>query len=474
MKALLLAFVSYFCLLPLTVSAALALDLPIAPAPLPPDPRFKANVLLVVAHPDDDTAIGAYLARLVDQKKRVAVIYCTSGDGGGDHVGNEAGRSLGEIRIQEARRALASLGIENIWFLDAGDTPGQNVLWSLDHWRHGRILDEMVRLVRLTRPEIILTWLPQHVAGENHADHQAAGVIATEAFDLAGDRTRFSEQVSPARDRTGMMNYTEGLVPWQPQKIYYFSDAFDNFIPYWHDRKDLSPFRANFLDRQGPSYPSTDISASRHKPYSQLAAEELSFYQTQDGRVGQRAIDKNDYSDFEYPVRFILGKSVVGGSAIGDVFEGVTAKPAPFSPVHGFHPEKSNTIEVLLGDPWLFYRQFWQAHDLDHLANLLPVPEIGVEFGGTLHLPMLIENNSADREDITLTPVLPVGWVDKSPYRRFEVPQGDSYQLQRILVAPENGKKEWQELKWNAESGGRSLGTVTLRVYLGKGSALPQ
>ena len=36
----------------------------------------------------------------------------------------------------------------------------------------------------------------------------------------------FPEQISPARDRTGMANLTEGLLPWQPKKIYYFSDAF--------------------------------------------------------------------------------------------------------------------------------------------------------------------------------------------------------------------------------------------------------
>ncbi len=34
-------------------------------------------------------------------------------------------------------------------------------------------------VVRLTRAEVILTWLPGIFVGENHGDHQAAGVIAT-------------------------------------------------------------------------------------------------------------------------------------------------------------------------------------------------------------------------------------------------------------------------------------------------------
>ncbi|MEW6511962.1 MAG: hypothetical protein AB1428_13505, partial [Bacteroidota bacterium] len=32
-------------------------------ATLPPDPRMKADILLIVAHPDDETAVGSYLAK---------------------------------------------------------------------------------------------------------------------------------------------------------------------------------------------------------------------------------------------------------------------------------------------------------------------------------------------------------------------------------------------------------------------------
>jgi LmbE family N-acetylglucosaminyl deacetylase len=48
-----------------------------------PDERYKADILVVVAHPDDDTLISTYLARAIfDQHKRVAVVYCTRGDSG--------------------------------------------------------------------------------------------------------------------------------------------------------------------------------------------------------------------------------------------------------------------------------------------------------------------------------------------------------------------------------------------------------
>src|SRR6202789_1641466 len=177
----------------------------------PPDPRYKADILRVVAHPDDEVMATAYLAReIFDNHKRVAVVYQTAGDEGNNDVGPEQAAALGDIRQIEGRTAVASLGITNVWFLNGHDTASQNVLTSLEHCGHGGCLDQLVRIVRITRPSVILTWLPDFTTGENHADHQAAGVLATEAFDLAGDPTVFSEQVSPATDPDKNENLTEG------------------------------------------------------------------------------------------------------------------------------------------------------------------------------------------------------------------------------------------------------------------------
>src|SRR5450432_2901065 len=159
-----------------------------------PDERYKADILLVVAHPDDEGAATAYLARAIDEGKRVAVAYGTRGSSGGNEVGTEQASALGAIREIEARRALASLGITNVWFLGGKDNASQDVLQSLANWEHGAALEQLVRIVRLTRPDVILTFLPGTFIGEDHGDHQAAGVLATEAFDLAGDPTAFASQ----------------------------------------------------------------------------------------------------------------------------------------------------------------------------------------------------------------------------------------------------------------------------------------
>ena len=64
-----------------------------------PDERYKADVLLVVAHPDDEGAATPYLARAIDEGKRVAVVYATRGSSGANEVGSEQAGALGEIRI---------------------------------------------------------------------------------------------------------------------------------------------------------------------------------------------------------------------------------------------------------------------------------------------------------------------------------------------------------------------------------------
>jgi LmbE family N-acetylglucosaminyl deacetylase len=163
----------------------------------------------------------------------------------------------------EARRSLASHGITNVWFLRASDTPTQDVLHSLESVGHGEALEEVIRVVRLTRPEVVLTWLPAYVDGENHGDHQASAVLATEAFDLAGDPTAFPEQVSAPRDHLSISNYGEGLHPWQAKKLFFFSDASD----------------PEFLAHRCPSY--LAISRSKGIPFSDLNRIAWNFYATQ-------------------------------------------------------------------------------------------------------------------------------------------------------------------------------------------------
>jgi LmbE family N-acetylglucosaminyl deacetylase len=442
----------------LLVNASFALSQQ-APPLTPPDERYKADILLVVAHPDDETAISSYLARAIfDQHKRVAVVYGTRGDGGGNSVGNEQASSLGAVREIEARRALASLGVMNVWFIGAPDTPGQDVLRSLETWHHGNALEQVVRLVRLTRPEVIITWLPCYVAGENHDDHQAAGVIATEAFGMSGDPTVFPSQVAAPRLRLRINNYGEGLRAWQAKKLYYFSDA---------DHTD-------FLEGKGPQYQTGDVSPSRKVPYYRLSADEWSYHETQRGvgDVARSAIVKGDFTALKEPERFLLGKTLVGAKTTGDIFEGITPGAIAYAFKRPYRPLQRDGISLRLGGPWAFYLEFWRAQSIENLSELV-TPEVGVAGGQPLNVPLLIANDTDQAKVIRLMTELPDGWTEQTRYKEFPVAAHETYPVQLVLTAPAGHANEWDKLTWKIEAEGKAAGSIDLRVHLRSGG-LPQ
>lgn len=430
----------------------------LAPAGPLPDMRYKADILVVVAHPDDETLISGYLAKAaLDDGKRVEVVLTTRGNGGGNEVSYPQAAALADVREQEARRALESIGVRNVWFLDAPDTPARdihNVLRSLETANHGAILGKVVRLMRLTRPDIVVTFVPLVVYGENHEDHQAAGVIATEAFDMAGDPTRFSEQVAFPDDYRGYGNLTEGLPPWQPQKLYYFSDA----------------LHTDFQKGRGLEFDMNRISPSQHVPYARLAALEASSHLTQIGvgEDGVKALKTGDYSEFNKPEYLLLGKSLVGGSATGDPLEGVRAEGIPFAPVRGYVPPQQSGVTVQIGGPWAFYRQFRPAHDLATVEEMHPVPEIGIAGGAELPAPLLIYNDSDHDAVVALQIALPEGWRNEGQAMRYPVRAHETYPVRLMLRIPPAAQGSWQELTFTPE-GDSASGSDILRVFVGRG-----
>jgi LmbE family N-acetylglucosaminyl deacetylase len=426
-----------------------------------PDDRFKADILLIVAHPDDEQGVTGYLARAMDAHKRVAVLWCTRGDTGGDQVGWAKEAALGAEREIEARNAVGSLGITNVWFIGAPNTPSQDVLWSLEKWNHGAALEEAVRIVRLTRPEVIISLLPDYYTGENHGDHQAAGVIATEAFDMAGDPTKFPEQVVAPSIRTSNFLGTEGLQPWQPQKIYYSGNP-----------------AVGFPEDEGPSYSLTDVSPSRHETYCKIHLESLLSHLTQGGgraTAGLEALSQGKGSEICRPVHLILGKSLVGGSVTGDVFEGVTPDGIAFAPVKGYQPETQSGLSLELGGQFPFYREFWAAHNIERLAGLMPVQEMGVTPGGSLPVPLLMHNCTGSAASIDLTVDLPPGWTKHPGADQYQLGAHDQYPVEEMLTAPPQGKVgDWQQITWHARSGGQEIGAVTVKVYLEGHPGMPQ
>jgi len=450
-----LLFTLLLCAVPL-----LAAQLQEAPAPLPPDPRFKSDILLIVAHPDDETAIGSWLARAVyDLHKRVAILYLNRGEGGGNSFGNEQSSAMGAIREIEVRRAAAAFGIDLLWFLDGQDTPGQDLMHSLTNWGHGENLERIVRLIRLTRPEVIITWLPHYGAGENHGDHQASGLLAVEAFDMAGDPTRFPAQIVPPRERADINNFTEGLQPWQPKKLYFFSDV------------------SHPLPSTGPAFNAHEISPSQKVPYYELAARLHLPHLTQ-GDVAETALaaqESGDYSAFAEWIsgfKLIFGKAVVPCAPSGDLFEGIKEGPLPFVQVRGYQPHPNAGIALELGGLFAFYRDFWRAHEIEAIEILLK-PEVMINAGGYLHIPLLLINNTSESVQVELRAQIPEGWRNVAGEALYTLPAGAVRPVQTFFFAPERTNPSGETILWNAKVGERTAGSVSMQVFLAEWT-LPQ
>ncbi len=427
----------------------------------PPDDRFKADILVVVAHPDDEGMAAAYIARAIDQGMRVAIVWTTNGNGGQNEVGPEQGPAMGDIREVEGMQAAASLGVKLMWNLGGPDTPTQNPLNSLATCDHARCLERIVRLVRLTRPEVILTWLPAPVTGENHGDHQAAAIMATEAFDMAGDPTGFPEQVTPASEPGQNANHLAGLRPWQPQKLYFFSNANDN----------------GFLDGRGPSYDSTDVSPTRHMAYGEIAARAFAIQETQGGRAVRDQLDRRAQDPvqrplpFMKPTQFLLGKSLVSAAITDDVLAGTDPAGIPFQPSPGYQPMPVTVPTLLVGGVWNYYREFWRAHGLGVFAGLVPI-ELTVAAGDHFSLPLIIENPTAASINVTFTVDSDSHFFVATIAPLTVLPHSRAFTRMRAQ-APPIFASGWQQFKVTAQSGGKTIGSVPLRVEMGDW-ALPQ
>ena len=108
---------------------------------------LKTDLLVVLAHPDDETGMAATLATYAHGlDKRIAAVYCTRGEGGGNMVGTHWGKALGVLREAELQECLRILGVQRTYFCGAYWGYGfheDGVNSAIEAARHfGKTLDE--------------------------------------------------------------------------------------------------------------------------------------------------------------------------------------------------------------------------------------------------------------------------------------------------------------------------------------------
>jgi len=166
--------------------------------------REMGSVLYIAAHPDDEnTQLISYLAR--GRCYRTAYMSLTRGDGGQNVLGPEFGDLLGVIRTQELLAARRVDGGRQ-YFSRARDFGfSKDYRDTLSRWDRQQVLSDIVRVIRLFRPDVVVTRFPT-TPGNTHGHHTASAILALEAFGLAGDPKAFPEQLG-------------ALSPWQPRRI---------------------------------------------------------------------------------------------------------------------------------------------------------------------------------------------------------------------------------------------------------------
>ncbi len=174
----------------------------------------ERRLLAVLAHPDDETFLcGGTLARYASESTRVSLICATRGEAGEISDPSLARpENLGEVREGELRAACRALGVQDLTILGYRDS-GMEGAEDNDHPQAFRradmdeIVGHVVRIVRRTRPQVLLTFDPN--GGYGHPDHITVHTAAVEAFSAAANPNRYPDQI------------IRGLQPHRPERLYY-------------------------------------------------------------------------------------------------------------------------------------------------------------------------------------------------------------------------------------------------------------
>jgi hypothetical protein len=175
---------------------------------------------------------------------------------------------------------------------------------------------------------------------------------------------------------------------------------------------------------------------------------------------------------------------VVGGKPTDDVFAYIDEKPhkdyseaAVSCGDRNDSAADANASRLELGGPWYFYKYFYPTHGYCQLP-VAKVPEIGIEPGATLVVPLVVRHDAAKPLTITLSVTAPQGWNVADGAGQIALPpEASTAQLIHVdtpkLSTEELKKALPQEVMIRAEAEGKPAGEVKLRVLL-RGSALPQ
>ncbi len=166
----------------------------------------RASLLMITAHPDDeDGPTLTYESR--HDGVRANLLSLTRGEAGQNVLSSDGWDALGLLRTEEMLAADQYYGVHPYWSRVADFGFTKTKAEAFDKWGQNRVLYDAVRVVRLTRPLVVMSVFADNVS-DGHGQHQVAGWLAQKVYQAAGDPSVFPDQIR------------DGLLPWSPLKVY--------------------------------------------------------------------------------------------------------------------------------------------------------------------------------------------------------------------------------------------------------------
>jgi LmbE family N-acetylglucosaminyl deacetylase len=145
------------------------------------------QVLVVVAHPDDELFMAPAIASLARQGHAVSILFATIGDQGPGVSSLAKGAALGEVRRGEASCSAKALGAEARFLDGLGDGTLAATPQAPDS--PAKIfLEQFADTYAAVTPDLVLTWGPD--GGYGHADHRMVSALTVQALQALAPDSR--------------------------------------------------------------------------------------------------------------------------------------------------------------------------------------------------------------------------------------------------------------------------------------------
>jgi LmbE family N-acetylglucosaminyl deacetylase len=190
-------------------------------------PFFKADILFIHAHPDDESLdFAGFMSKAARRGKRIVTLLFTDGESGLDQFPNRGvdgthpshhlqGGELAEVRVNEAKSALSYLGSEMYVRLGLINHPYStssdylSLRTVFDRWGNKRVLEERLRrILEGFDPEVVVS-CDYHEEAHEHFEHKAVGRLTLDVI-----------RRLKSMGRSSIKGYLVSVDPFQKSKLH--------------------------------------------------------------------------------------------------------------------------------------------------------------------------------------------------------------------------------------------------------------